>query len=146
VAKYEVDRNGFTYPLSFIQSGDYSVANIMGEPVYNSLESPDLFPHNISDWIWGCAREFEWLLLCRLRNGLYVFYEAWCGPLGFIVTHDDGFTSRRQDSHMRLVAADTLEYLVTNVLNEEQYRFYRKKTVAVPKPLPAFEDSDNDIV
>jgi hypothetical protein len=146
VAKYDVNPATFEYPFSYLLSGDYTVADIMNEPVYSTNlcnTSPTLFPRTIAEWIWGSVKGYSWTLLCRLHNGLYVFYEAGCGPLGFSVKHSTSPTPQRTPgSSMRLVAADTLEYLVLHVLSDAQYTLYMRKTVPIPTSRPSWEDSD----
>lgn len=146
IAKYTVNIAKFEYPLSYLLSGDYTVADIMNEPVHATTlhdSSPRLFPRAVAQWIWGSVQGYSWTLLCRLHNGLYVFYEAGCGPLGFSIKHSSSPTPQRTPgSSMRLVAADTLEYLIVHVLSDAQYALYMRKTVPIPTPRPSWEDSD----
>ena len=44
------------------------------------------FPNNISKYIWGEEGEkdfIDWILLCKLSNGKYAYYTAWCDYTGF---------------------------------------------------------------
>ena len=56
IAKYTVNIAKFEYPLSYLLSGDYTVADIMNEPVHATTlhdSSPRLFPRAVAQWIWG---------------------------------------------------------------------------------------------
>jgi len=51
-----------------------------------TFEDAGDFPNNISKYIWGEEGEndfVDWILLCKLSNGKYAYYTAWCDYTGF---------------------------------------------------------------
>ncbi len=75
---------GLKYPFSFLRNGDYArdVSPIVGQPD----EDIGNFPENIAEYYWvrnGANDEEPWLALCRLTNGVYVFYKGECDYTGF---------------------------------------------------------------
>ncbi len=80
----DLDPGLMEYPYSYIHSGDYDVTpdDIPGEP----QEDVGDFPNNIEHYYWihgGENDEEPWMTLCRLTNGVYVFYKGECDYTGF---------------------------------------------------------------
>jgi hypothetical protein len=91
----EPDRAAFSYPFSCISGGeeeswcatydtDDFCTGLLGE------EKDDLscgkFPDNIVEFYWlheGHNDEDAWECLCKLDNGNYAYYSAWCDYTGF---------------------------------------------------------------
>ena len=74
----------YTYPFSAIEPLDSIFIPIIGEKE-SVLDAGD-FPNNISKYIWGEEGEndfVDWILLCKLNNGKYAYYTAWCDYTGF---------------------------------------------------------------
>jgi hypothetical protein len=72
------------YPFSFLRNGEYprKTEPIPGCPT----EEIDVFPDNIAEYYWispGENDEKPWMCLCRLTNGVYVFYMGECDYTGF---------------------------------------------------------------
>ena len=133
IATHPVTPAAFEYPFSYMLEGDYTVADIMDEPVNRAID----FPRTLTKYIWGSSTDYTWTLLGQLDNGLYIFYEAGCSPLGFSVKHSSSPTPQRTPgASMRLVVADTLEYLVLHVLSDAQYSHYIRETI----PATIYED------
>jgi len=137
IRRYEIDKQKFEYPFSYILSCDYSVKDSMGDSEKHiKVCDLDLFPYTISEWIWASVRDTEWNLLCRLHNDIYVLYEAQCS--------DMGFTIKDSSTSMRIVAGNTLEYIIHR-MSLAQYTLYMKKTIPIPIPRSSLEDSGDEI-
>ena len=84
------NKSWYTYPFSVIQEFDLSfyISNIF-TPIIGEKETfvdAGDFPNNISNYIWGEEGEndfVDWILLCKLSNGKYAYYTAWCDYTGF---------------------------------------------------------------
>lgn len=141
IATHPVTPAAFEYPFSYMLEGDYTVADIMYEPVHRVIDTPAHraidFPRTLTKYIWGSCTDYTWTLLGQLENGLYIFYEAGCSPLGFSIKHSTSPTPQRTPgASMRLVVADTLEYLVLHVLSDAQHSLYIRETI----PATIYED------
>jgi len=72
------------YPFEYIRNGEYflEVSEIPGQPE----EDIGKFPDNIEEYYWiseGEGDENPWMTLCKLDNGVYVFYKGECDYTGF---------------------------------------------------------------
>ncbi len=72
------------YPYGFIRNGDYTneTNDIPGQPT----EDVGNFPDNVEHYYWispGANDEVPWMALCKLKNGVYVFYKGECDYTGF---------------------------------------------------------------
>ena len=80
--------NAFRYPFRELKDEEYThyQDNLIRDiPNHISADSGD-FPDNISSTFWfkeGEREEEHWVLLCRLDNGNYALYDAWCDYTGF---------------------------------------------------------------
>lgn len=87
------DLAALRYPLSCIDRGDdecyggYSTDDfcegLLGDDEGRSCGN---FPDNIAEYYWiheGHNDEEPWHCLCKLDNGYYAFYSAWCDYTGF---------------------------------------------------------------
>ena len=87
---------------------------IIGEK--EKLSAAGNFPHNIRKYIWGEEGDndfIEWILLCKLTNGKYAFYTAWCDYTGFDC-----------QGGMKLYIASSINVLVKMAMNEIQRTKY----------------------
>ena len=87
---------------------------IIGEK--EKLSDAGNFPHNIRKYIWGEEGDndfIEWILLCKLTNGKYAFYTAWCDYTGFDC-----------QGGMKLYIASSINVLVKMAMNEIQRTKY----------------------
>ena len=76
------------YPFSFIrEDGNGWSANDFSDGLLGDEKcDAGKFPNNITEFYWvseGCNDEAPWELLCKLDNGNYAFYSAWCDYTGF---------------------------------------------------------------
>jgi len=87
-------RSVLKYPFSYIRGSkyyngwcnNYKTSQFSGGLVAEEPCDVGKFPDNISDIYWfheGKNDEDAWLLLCKLDNGNYAFYSAWCDYTGF---------------------------------------------------------------
>ena len=70
------------YPFSYLPDYDMEPDMIPGQ----SAEDIGDFPNNITHYYWiheGENDEEPWLAVCRLDNGVYVFYKGECDYTGF---------------------------------------------------------------
>lgn len=88
----EPDKEVLKYPFSFIgiqeevwfptyDANDFS-KGLIGEENCDTGN----FPNNIVEFYWlheGHNDEDAWMLLCKLDNGNFAFYTAWCDYTGF---------------------------------------------------------------
>ena len=78
------NKSWYTYPFSVIEPLDSIFTKLIGEK--ETFEDAGDFPNNISKYIWGEEGEndfVDWILLCKLSNGKYAYYTAWCDYTGF---------------------------------------------------------------
>jgi hypothetical protein len=78
------NKKWYTYPFSVIEPLDSIFTKLIGEK--ETFEDAGDFPNNISNYIWGEEGEndfVDWILLCKLSNGKYAYYTAWCDYTGF---------------------------------------------------------------
>ena len=109
------------YPFEYIRNGEYDRVpqEIPGQP----LEDIGEFPDNIAEYYWiseGENDERPWMTLCRLRNGVYVFYKGECDYTGFDC-----------QGHMKIYASKDHSVLTMYGMSSEEYDTYYKETVTV---------------
>jgi hypothetical protein len=88
-----IDESIFEYPFSFISNNTkngYSKYYVLSQFSRGLLDEepidPGNFPDNIEKYYWvhnGENDEEPWELLCKLNNGIYAYYSAWCDYTGF---------------------------------------------------------------
>jgi hypothetical protein len=100
------------YPFQFL-GNEYPVevtpilSNDPGE-----LDVED-FPANIDHYYWvheGVNDEEPWLTLCKLKNGLYVFYKGECDYTGFDCQGDMRIYAAKDPKDLLLYAMDSNDY------------------------------------
>ncbi len=77
-------KSWYEYPFDNLYFGSSIFTPIIGEK--ETINDIGDFPNNISKYIWGQEGEndfIDWILLCKLTNGKYAFYTAWCDNTGF---------------------------------------------------------------
>ena len=89
----EPDKAALKYPFSFIAGsedegwcGDYDTADFTEGLLGEEKCDAGKFPDNIVEFYWlheGHNDEDAWQLLCKLDNGNFAFYSAWCDYTGF---------------------------------------------------------------
>ena len=109
------------YPFEYIRNGEYDRVpqEIPGQP----LEEIGEFPDNITEYYWiseGENDERPWMTLCRLTNGVYVFYKGECDYTGFDC-----------QGHMKIYASKDHSVLTMYGMSSEEYDTYYKETKVV---------------
>lgn len=89
----EPDKAALKYPFSFIAGsedegwcGEYNTADFTEGLLSEEKCDAGKFPDNIVEFYWlheGHNDEDAWQLLCKLDNGNFAFYSAWCDYTGF---------------------------------------------------------------
>lgn len=107
------------YPYEFLRSGDYDNTpdDIPGQPT----EDVRNFPDNVEKYYWispGENDERPWLTLCRLTNGIYVFYKGECDYTGFDC-----------QGSMELYASKDASILIKYAMTSSDYAKYIEDTV-----------------
>jgi hypothetical protein len=87
------DKAALKYPFSYIAGsedegwcGDYDTADFTEGLLGEEKCDAGKFPDNIVEFYWlheGHNDEDAWQLLCKLDNGNFAFYTAWCDYTGF---------------------------------------------------------------
>lgn len=157
----EPDKAAFSYPFSCISSSeepgcwptydtDDFCEGLLGEEK-NGL-SCGKFPDNIVEFYWlheGHNDEDAWECLCKLDNGNYAYYTAWCDYTGFdcqggmklVISRDlkrlfyEGLTER---SRANCIKEKTYRSVLTQGHNQLDVEDF-KSVPLVPKPNPAAE-------
>ena len=78
------NKSWYKYPFSVLEPLDSIFTPIIGQK--ETFKDAGDFPNNISKYIWGEEGEndfVDWILLCKLSNGKYAYYTAWCDYTGF---------------------------------------------------------------
>lgn len=113
------------YPFEYIRNGEYDRVT---QPIPGqSLEEIGEFPDNIAEYYWiseGENDERPWLTLCRLTNGVYVFYKGECDYTGFDC-----------QGHMKIYASKDHSVLTMYGMSSEEYDTYYKETNVVEEKL-----------
>ena len=116
-AKYPHDKESFDYPFGEIPNYRYGMVKSLIHQSYDeAVALAGDFPNNIVDWLWSSAGdddEMPWLLLCRLSNGAYAFYEAGYQYSGFTIVGD-----------MDLVVSRNLSDIIEYGMGDYQYSQY----------------------
>lgn len=106
------------YPFSFIAEYDPSE---FAEGLLDEVKGdPGNFPDNITEFYWiheGENDEDAWECLCKLDNGYYAFYSAWCDYTGFDC-----------QGSMKLIIGKNLSNLFHKGLTEAQQMRYMNDT------------------
>jgi hypothetical protein len=75
------------YPFSFLDGENIDEYPIVVDPIPGQdAEDVGNFPNNIEHYYWIHAGENDeepWLALCKLSNGVYVYYRGECDYTGF---------------------------------------------------------------
>jgi hypothetical protein len=90
----EPDKSALKYPFSFISGADdanswcadYEIKDFVEGLLGEEKCEAGNFPNNITEFYWvfeGHNDEEAWKLLCKLDNGNYALYLAWCDYTGF---------------------------------------------------------------
>ena len=81
--------DSFEFPFMFMNMrwlDEYKINNIArGFPDEEPCDASE-FPKDVAEYYWvhqGEKDEEEWHMLCRLKNGCYVYYTASCDYTGF---------------------------------------------------------------
>ena len=131
----EPDKRAFSYPFSCISSGeeeswgptydtdDFCEGLLGEEPADRNCGK---FPDNIAEFYWlheGHNDEDKWECLCKLDNGNYAFYTAWCDYTGFDC-----------QGGMKLIVSKDLKRLFYEGLTERSRALCLKEKKNPPKP------------
>jgi hypothetical protein len=106
------------YPFEFIRNGEYD--RVTQEIPGQTSEEIGEFPDNIAEYYWiseGENDENPWMTLCKLTNGVYVFYKGECDYTGFDC-----------QGHMKIYASKDLSVLTLYGMSSEDYDKYYKET------------------
>jgi hypothetical protein len=106
------------YPFSYLTAYAVEPKPIPGQPA----EEIGDFPYNIAHYYWiheGQNDEEPWLTLCRLKNGVYVFYKGECDYTGFDC-----------QGSMELYASKNHAVLIQMAMSESDYTKYIADTSA----------------
>jgi hypothetical protein len=129
----EPDRKAFAYPFSCISTGeedswcatydtdDFCEGLLGEEPADRNCGK---FPDNIVEFYWlheGHNDEDAWQLLCKLNNGNFAFYSAWCDYTGFDC-----------QGGMKLIVSKDLKRLFYDGLTEAQRTLCLKEKCSPP--------------
>ncbi len=113
-------KEGMEYPFSFLRDDQYHYSKecnpIPGQPE----EDIGNFPDNIAHYYWiseGINDETPWLCLCRLENGVYVYYRGECDYTGFDCQGD-----------MQIYASLTPSILIQYGMTSSDYDLFIKET------------------
>ncbi len=131
----EPDKKAFSYPFSCISCGeeqlwgpaydtdDFCQGLLGEEPADRNCGK---FPENIVEFYWlheGHNDEDAWECLCKLDNGNYAFYTAWCDYTGFDC-----------QGGMKLIVSKDLKRLFYEGLTERSRALCFKEKKNPPKP------------
>jgi hypothetical protein len=165
----EPDKAAFSYPFSCISSGeeeswcptydtDDFCEGLLGEE--KDGLSCGKFPDNIVEFYWlheGHNDEDAWECLCKLDNGNYAYYTAWCDYTGFdcqggmkmIVSKDlkrlfyEGLTERSRANCLKEKKApikpDTNTYRSDLARGRSKADNFKWDIPVAPEPKPAAE-------
>jgi hypothetical protein len=106
------------YPFEFIRNGEYD--RVTQEIPGQTSEEIGMFPDNIAEYYWisdGENDEKPWMTLCKLTNGVYVFYKGECDYTGFDC-----------QGHMKIYASKDHSVLTLYGMSGEEYDKYYKDT------------------
>jgi hypothetical protein len=113
------DWDALEYPFSFIKDSevagwcaDYEVNEFAEGLIGEEKCEPGNFPNNIAEFYWifeGHNDEEAWKVLCRLDNGNYALYLAWCDYTGFDC-----------QGGMKLIVSKDMERLFYEGMTEQQ--------------------------
>ena len=106
------------YPYSFLGDGYLETHDLL----FCQTEPEDIgdFPNNVDHYYWiheGANDEEPWIALCKLKNGVYVFYKGECDYTGFDC-----------QGHMKLYASKNVGELIDYGMTIRDYRLYIQET------------------
>lgn len=107
------------YPYEFLRNGEYD--NTPDDIPGQATEDVGNFPDNVEKYYWispGNNDECPWLTLCRLTNGLFVFYKGECDYTGFDC-----------QGSMELYASKDAAILIKYAMTSSDYAKYIEDTV-----------------
>lgn len=129
----EPDKSALTYPFSFLAgdeencwSTSYDTDDFCEGLIGEEKCAAGKFPDNIVEYYWiheGHNDEDAWELLCKLDNGNFAFYSAWCDYTGFDC-----------QGGMKLIVSKDLKRLFYEGLTERQRELCLKEKKNPPKP------------
>lgn len=118
------NRNWYKYPFKEINNADegiyddyllkYIFTKLYGQK--ETVKDAGDFPNNIKEYIWGQKGENDgkdWVLLCKLTNGKYAYYIAYCDSTGFDCR-----------GVMKLYVASKIDTLVSMAMDDKYRRQY----------------------
>ena len=116
------------YPLSYLD--EYGgVGQVQRDLV--GQEHVDLtgagFPNTVAEYLWiheGCNDDEPWKALCRLENGIFIFYKAECDYTGFDC-----------QGNMQLWAARDLKTLLDLAMDIQDYVQWVAETSLAPQDI-----------
>ena len=127
----EPDKAAMKYPFSFIAGsedegwcGEYNTADFTEGLLSEEKCDAGKFPDNIVEFYWlheGHNDEDAWQLLCKLDNGNFAFYSAWCDYTGFDC-----------QGGMKLIVSKDLKCLFYDGLTEAQRALCLKEKCSPP--------------
>lgn len=127
------DKGALSYPFSFIKGGDdddwgcsYDVEDFAKGLLGEEKCDAGNFPDNIIEFYWlreGHNDEEPWELLCKLDNGNFALYTAWCDYTGFDC-----------QGGMKLIVSKDLNRLFYEGMTEHQRAKYFKDKKEGYKP------------
>ncbi len=128
------DWDALEYPFSFIKGSedagwcaDYEVNEFTEGLVGEEKCEAGNFPNNIAEFYWifeGHNDEEAWKVLCKLDNGNYALYLAWCDYTGFDC-----------QGGMKLIVSKNLSRLFYEGMTESQRYQCLKDKKNPPKPV-----------
>lgn len=130
------DWDALEYPFSFIKGSedagwcaDYEVSEFAEGLIGEEKCDAGNFPNNITEFYWifeGHNDEEAWKVLCKLDNGNYALYLAWCDYTGFDC----------QGGMKLIVSKDLTRLFYDGMTQQQRYQCLKEKknpTVAVTK-------------
>lgn len=115
----ELDIECLRYPFGYIGS-EYRFEDMYKEVLGYPCDEEKVygFPQNIKEYYWirpGENDEDAWLVLGRLKSGLFFFYKAWCDYTGFDC-----------QGGMDLYACEDWKGLIKMTMSTSDYDTYRE--------------------
>lgn len=125
------NKSALTYPFSFIKGSDdegwcddYDTTDFSEGLLGEEKCDAGKFPNNIVEFYWlheGRNDDDAWELLCKLDNGNFAFYTAWCDYTGFDC-----------QGGMKLIVSKDLKRLFYEGLTERQRELCLKEKKSTP--------------
>ncbi len=105
--------NSLEYPFSFLRDGQYHYSRECNPMPGQPEEEIGTFPDNIAHYYWiheGENDECPWLCMCRLENGVYVYYRGECDYTGFDCQGDMKIYASRDPNILLQLAMTAADY------------------------------------